>query len=91
LPKLTLSDEFSYGLEWYFNNGAKGKGFLDTGAAGITQLSPGFSFACWILQVPSGGAERTGGQLQLNIISSPHIMVADNRTAKIQVGDVFLQ
>lgn len=88
IAEVTLSDEFSYGLEWYFNNGAKGKGFLDTGAAGITQLSPGFSFA-WLDPAGSikGVLNALAANSKLNIISSPHIMVSDNRTAKIQVGD----
>lgn len=88
IAEITLSDEFSYGLEWYFNNHSKGKGFLDTGATGINQLSPGFSYA-WL--DPSGSIKAVLNALaansKLNIISSPHIMVSDNRTAKIQVGD----
>jgi general secretion pathway protein D len=88
IAEITLSDEFSFGLEWYFNNSAKGKGFLDTGATGITQLTPGFSYA-WL--DPAGSIKAVLNALaansKLNIISSPHIMVSDNRTAKIQVGD----
>lgn len=88
IAEITLSDEFSFGLEWYFNNNAKGNGFLDTGAAGIKQLSPGFSYA-WL--DPAGSIKAVLNALaansKLNIISSPHIMVSDNRTAKIQVGD----
>jgi len=88
IAEVTLSDEFSFGLEWYFNNHAKGKGFLDTGAAGITQLAPGFSYA-WL--DPAGSIKAVLNALaansKLNIISSPHIMVSDNHTAKIQVGD----
>ena len=88
IAEVTLSDEFSFGLEWYFNNNAKGKGFLDTGAVGISQLAPGFSYA-WL--DPAGSIKAVLNALaansKLNIISSPHIMVSDNRTAKIQVGD----
>jgi len=88
IAEVTLSDEFSYGLEWYFNNGAKGKGFLDTGAAGISQLAPGFSYA-WLDPVGSIKAVLNvmAANSKLNIIASPHIMVSDNHTAKIQVGD----
>ena len=88
IAEVTLSDEFSYGLEWYFNSNAKGKGFLDTGLSGISQLSPGFSYA-WL--DPAGSIKAVLNVLaansKLNIISSPHIMVSDHRTAKIQVGD----
>ncbi len=88
IAEVTLSDEFSFGLEWYFNNNAKGKGFLDTGLAGVTQLSPGFSYA-WLDTAGSIKAvlNAMATDSRLNIISSPHIMVSDNYTAKIQVGD----
>ncbi|MCR4297873.1 MAG: type II secretion system secretin GspD [Gallionella sp.] len=92
IAEVTLSDEFSFGLEWYFGNYGKGKGggngFLDIGAAGISQLSPGFSYA-WL---DAAGSIKTvlnamAANSKLNIIASPHIMVSDNHTAKIQVGD----
>lgn len=88
IAEITLSDEFSFGLEWYFNNSSKGNGFLDTGSAGIKQLAPGFSYA-WLDQVGSIKAvlNALAANSKLNIISSPHIMVSDNHTAKIQVGD----
>ncbi|MHB9103275.1 MAG: type II secretion system secretin GspD, partial [Sulfuricella sp.] len=88
IAEITLSDEFSFGLEWYFNNGSKGKGFLDTGSTGISMLAPGFSYA-WLDSAGSIKAvlNALAANSKLNIISSPHIMVSDNRTAKIQVGD----
>jgi general secretion pathway protein D len=87
LIEVTIA-EFAYGLEWYFNNGAKGKGFLDMGTTGISQLAPGFSYA-WL--DPAGSIKAVlnvmAANSKLNIIASPHIMVSDNHTAKIQVGD----
>ena len=88
IAEITLSGEFTYGLEWYFNNHSKGNGFLDTGATGITPKAPGFSYS-WL--DPTGGIKAVLNMLaansKLNIISSPHIMVSDNHIAKIQVGD----
>ena len=90
IAEVTLSDEFSFGLEWYFNNvkNSTGRGFLDTGATGITQLTPGFSYA-WLDAAGSIKAvlNALAANSKLNIISSPHIMVSDNHVAKIQVGD----
>ena len=89
IAEVTLKDELQYGLEWLFTNGARRSGQLDTGVAGISRIVPGFSYAL---------TSRSGDTIQavlnmlasnnkLNILSSPHIMVADNQTAKIQVGD----
>ncbi|MBU0592633.1 MAG: type II secretion system secretin GspD [Gammaproteobacteria bacterium] len=88
IAEVTLTDEYQYGLEWYFSNGPRQGGQLDTGIAGIAQLVPGFSYA-W---KDSAGAIKAvlntlATNSKLNIISSPHVMVSDNQVAKIQVGD----
>lgn len=89
IAEVTLTDELEYGLEWLFTNGARRSGQLDTGAAGLSQIVPGFSYA-----ITSSAGDTIKSVLnmlatnkKLNILSSPHIMVADNQTAKIQVGD----
>ena len=89
IAEVTLKDELQYGLEWLFTNGARMSGQLDTGAAGINRIVPGFSYA---LTARSGDSIQAvlnmlASNNKLNILSSPHIMVADNQTAKIQVGD----
>lgn len=88
IAEVTLTDEYKYGLEWYFSNRAHQGGQLDTGIAGIAQLIPGFSYT-W---KDSAGAIKAvlnamATNSKLNIISSPHVMVSDNQVAKIQVGD----
>ena len=89
IAEVTLKDELQYGLEWLFTNGARRSGQLDLGAAGINTLVPGFSYA-----ITSSAGDTIKAVLNMlasnnkvNILSSPHIMVADNQTAKIQVGD----
>jgi len=89
IAEVTLKDELSYGVEWLFTNGARRSGKLDLGTAGLNQLVPGFSYA-----ITSVAGDTIKGVLnalatdnKVNILSSPHIMVADNQTAKIQVGD----
>ncbi|MFZ3175531.1 MAG: type II secretion system secretin GspD [Thiobacillus sp.] len=88
IAEITLKDELKYGLEWYFNNGARINGKLDTGLGGIAALVPGFSYS-WVSKAADVGAvlNALATDSKLKIISSPHITVADNQTAKIQVGD----
>lgn len=88
IAEITLKDELKYGLEWYFSNGARINGKLDTGAAGIASLVPGFSYS-WVSKAGDIGAvlNALATDSRLKIVSSPHITVADNQTAKIQVGD----
>ena len=94
--EVSLNDELEYGLEWTFNNrlgGSEytGKGFISDGdfpndASG--PLASGFSYAV------SNGATDIVAVLQalsteslINVISTPSVMVLDNNTAHINVGD----
>ncbi|MBI1284049.1 MAG: type II secretion system protein GspD [Thiobacillus sp.] len=85
IAEVSLTDELTYGLEWYFNKG-NGKGLLDTGAPGLTSLIPGFSYS-WLSADYGAVLNALAKDSRLKIVSSPHITVADNQKAKIQVGD----
>lgn len=97
--EVTLRDELQYGLQWFFQGGlgggSHGEGTLSSGN-GFNPLVPrgtgapgeGFSYSIF----------NGSGQLRvllnllarkslLNVISSPSVMVLDNHTAHIQVGD----
>lgn len=92
IMEVTLTDGLEYGLQWYFKNdgnafGANGLGKLASNSNGY--LTPGgFSFSATL------GAERVMGALnalaresKVRVLSSPSILVLDNQTASIKVGD----
>ncbi len=94
IVEVTLSDELSYGLEWYLrHNGISDKFNSDTtldlnAGAGIGAIAPGFSF----LLSGSGSLVQAvfntlAAESKLNVISSPSLMALDNHTATIRVGD----
>jgi len=86
-----LTDEFSFGLEWFFksNHGSKRvRGLLDLGGSGIAPIVPGFSYTVVdSADVVRGVLNTLASESKVNIISSPSLMVLDNRTATIRVGD----
>lgn len=88
IAEISLKDELAYGLEWAMKNGTRYSGQLDLGASGIAKLVPGLAYS-WTS--PSGDINAVLNLLatdsKLKIISSPHITVADNQSAKIEVGD----
>jgi general secretion pathway protein D len=89
IAEVTLGDELKYGIEWSLTSGSRKSFQLDNDkAAGIGALIPGFSYA---LANAAGGVKAVlnmiGSDSKVNVLSSPHIMVADNQTAKIQVGE----
>jgi general secretion pathway protein D len=94
IVEVTLTDELSYGLEWYLKkNGISDKydasSTLDLNSgSGIGAVSPGFS----ILLEGTGSLVRAvfntlASESKLNVISSPSLMALDNHTATIRVGD----
>ena len=92
--EVTLNGELSYGVEWFFKNSVRrgnitaGRGALDTGAPGIGALAPGFSYT--ILDNADEvrlALNALQEESELNVLSSPSLMVLDNQTALINVGD----
>ncbi|MFB1011061.1 MAG: type II secretion system secretin GspD [Thiopseudomonas sp.] len=91
--EVTLNDELNYGVEWFFNSkgGAEGlgdRGGLLTmgGGTDIGRSVPGFSY------VFSGSDWRAvintlASRSNVKSLSSPSILVQDNREASIQVGN----
>lgn len=91
--EVSLTDELSYGLEWYFKNndvykGKLGEGLLDLdNKSGIGAIIPGFSYTISGNSAVSAVLNALASDSKLNVISSPSLMVLDNRTARITVGD----
>ena len=92
VAEVTLNGALNYGLEWFFSSGNV-SGSL-TSVNRTTALTPSGPFtpilpfsAIWsrggnIKAVLSALAQKTN----VNVLSSPHIMVTDNQVAKINVG-----
>ncbi len=93
--EVTLKDDLNYGVEWFFKNhlndgrrGKKGQGQLDIGEAGLSALAPGFAYTI----IDSAKQVRVAlnalaQESEVNVLSSPSLMVLDNKTAFINVGD----
>ena len=98
IVEVTLTDDLQYGLEWTFQNGIgndySGSGGLNLtgllGAAGGdgAALAQGFSYTV----TNKAGAVRAlvnalAEKSLVNVISTPSVVVLDNHTASIKVGD----
>ena len=90
--EVTLNDDLRYGLEWTFKNSVgddyDGLGTLARSAGGPAASVPGFSYTVTnsvgdISAVLNALSEES----LLNVISTPSVMVLDNHTAYIHVGD----
>lgn len=91
--EVTLKDELNYGVEWFFNSkggveglGSKG-GLLSMNDGGtVSRAAPGFSYLF------SGSDWRAvinalSSRSKVKSLSSPSVLVQDNKEANIQVGN----
>lgn len=93
IVEVTLGDDLKYGLQWVFNdnarNGLTGRGVLSTLAGGVLGgATSGFSYT---LSNSAGNVRAVLNALAekslVKVISSPSLMVLDNHTASINVGN----
>lgn len=91
--EVTLTDELRYGLEWTFSNSIgnqrDGTGLLTNNSSGSpASIIPGFSY---VVTNTIGDIKAVLNLLAeeslINVISTPSVMVLDNHTAYIHVGD----
>jgi general secretion pathway protein D len=86
IAEVTLNDELRYGVEWFFNSGNNEISFSRLTSGLITSAFPGFSylFASDQIRVVINMLDQV---TDLKVISSPQLLVLDNETARLQVGD----
>jgi general secretion pathway protein D len=84
IAEITLNDQLQYGVEWFFRSGD----FRFTQGSELMppSLFPGFSalFSSDDIRVVLNALERV---TDVDVISSPQLLVLDNQTARLQVGD----
>jgi len=86
IAEVTLTDTLSYGIQWFFKNGVNTFN-LSTGSSDVLSSTfPGFSYVLGVtdLRVVLDALDEV---TDVKVVSSPQLMVLDNRTARLQVGD----
>jgi general secretion pathway protein D len=86
IAEVTLSDELRYGVEWFFRSGDFEATFTQNPLGAVGATFPGFSalFANADVSVVLNALEAV---TDVDVISSPQLLVLDNQTARLQVGD----
>jgi len=95
IAEITLTDEFRFGLEWFFTHEIDSSqvqaGLLGLDLDTVAGLAPGLPAFSYTLTDTAGMVRGVlnalAGESKLNVISSPSLMVLNNQTASIQVGD----
>lgn len=86
IAEVTLNDSLRYGTQWFFKTGNSSVILTNLRNNDIGGVFPGFNYFL------SGGDARVilsalSDVTDLNVISSPTLMVLDHQTATLQVGD----
>lgn len=92
IAEVTLNDDLELGLRWFFESGRANSSatFTDAatsaGTAALGSAFPGFSYV-----FDSGNVRATlnalRGMTDVKFLSAPTLLVLDNQTARLQVGD----
>jgi general secretion pathway protein D len=86
IAEVTLSNDLRYGLEWFFSRGNFDFKFSDSSTGDVVSAFPGFS----LLFSSSDAAVVLNALTEvtnINVVSSPQLMVLDNESALLNVGD----
>jgi general secretion pathway protein D len=86
IAEVTLTDDLRYGVQWFLQEGNSAFTLSEFATGAATQVFPGFSYLL------TGGLDfrlvlnALESITDVNVISSPQLMVLDNQTAELQVG-----
>jgi len=87
ITEVSLNDSLRYGVEWYFRTGHSNFTLTSGKTAAPVQSLPGFSY----LLSQGNGIQAVINALDdvthVNVVSSPRLLVLNNQTASLQVGD----
>lgn len=85
IAEVSLNNALRHGVRWYFSNGNHSLGLNDNGSS-IVSNKAGFNYA---FTVPQGRlvVNALDRVTNVQIISSPALMVLDNQTATLKIGD----
>jgi general secretion pathway protein D len=87
IAEVTLTNDLQYGVQYYFQSGTQNQFVLSAGtSSAIVPSFPGFSylFTGKNIQVVLNALSTI---TRVEVLSSPQLMVLNNQTATLQVGD----
>lgn len=87
IAEVTLTDDLQFGLQWQLSKGGTPTAtFSNAIAGGVAAAFPGFNYAVNTASI-AATLSALNALTHVNVISTPSLMVLDNRTARLQIGD----
>jgi general secretion pathway protein D len=87
IAEVTLNDDLQYGVQWQLAKGGTPTAtFSNTLTGGVAAAFPGFNYAINAASI-AATLSALNALTHVNVISTPSLMVLDNKTARLQIGD----
>ena len=87
IAEVALNDKLQYGVQWQLSkNGTPTASFSNALTGGVASVFPGFNYAVNAASIAST-LSALNAITRVNVISTPSLMVLDNKTARLQIGD----
>lgn len=87
IAEVTLNDQLQYGVQWQLTkNGTPTASFSNALTGGVAAAFPGFNYAVNAASI-AATLSALNALTHVNVISTPSLMVLDNKTARLQIGD----
>jgi general secretion pathway protein D len=87
IAEVTLNDELNFGMRWFFGEKDNRGTFTDLVAGAVVSSFPGFSYIFQSNADIGFVLNALSSLTKVRVLSSPTLLVLDNRTATLQVGD----
>jgi general secretion pathway protein D len=87
IAEVSLTDDLRYGVQWLFQSGNVEGGFSQGTTITPTRINPGFTFFYSDRDNITTTLNALEGLTKINVLSAPKLMVLNNQTASLQIGD----
>ncbi|WP_162305889.1 type II secretion system secretin GspD [Oleisolibacter albus] len=87
ITEVTLNNDLRYGVQWYLRSGNHGFRLSTNDNGALTPTYPGFSYLFDNGRTITGVLDALSSVTETKVLSSPQLLVLNNQTALLQVGD----
>jgi general secretion pathway protein D len=88
ITEVSLTDDLRFGLQWNFIEGNENAVLTESATGtGLVRDVPGFSFLFGNTGSLTGVLNALEGKTKVNVVSAPKLVVINNGTANLQVGN----
>jgi general secretion pathway protein D len=87
ITEVRLNDDLRYGVQWRFLNNGNDIALSEGNTANPVRQFPGFSFFYGNGSTITATLNALSSLTKVNVLSSPKLLVLNNHTASLQIGD----